>query len=139
MVNMDTVVERATMVVERIGWVAGIAVMSGISTLSPMIQAQDEGAQAIPVTGRLLNFELSPDGRTLATYENHLLFQIMDTSPEEADLRIGLVDVESGEAVSVGPFSTPASAVAFSPDGNCWPRTIWTGTSTSWKPARASC
>ncbi len=77
--------------------------------------AQDDPAvRVVPVMGELLIAELSPDGHTLAVFDNVNFHNDYEVIPEH--LPIQLVDLDSGEVSWLLGFSDHAWAVAFSPD-----------------------
>ncbi len=99
-------------------WLFVILVLWGAGAIdsSLAVHAQDDSVRFIPVTGRMVKFELSPDGQTVATFENHIYYQIADEIPGEEDLLIRLININTGDTVELGT-NNPASDVVFSPDG----------------------
>lgn len=85
--------------------------------LGAVAQAQDSGftVRVIPLNSIGYEFALSPDGRTLATYENMLLNGSYFV-PELLPLR--LFDVQTGEELgALAGANDHAVSAAFSPDG----------------------
>jgi WD40 repeat protein len=77
--------------------------------------AQEPSVRFIPVVGELLLSKLSPDGHTLAVFENaqvHNGYEVVDRY-----LPIQLVNLDTGEVTRLEGFTDYAFDVAFSADG----------------------
>jgi WD40 repeat protein len=93
-----------------------VFIMLIVFSLAVPAAAQETAeVRRIPVPGLLFGAKLSPDGRTLAVFEN---LNVHDGS-EVVDLYrpIRLIDIETGEARLLDDQTDYALDVAFSPDG----------------------
>lgn len=97
------------------------------------LHAQAPTVREIPFTGEMVFSKLSPDGRTIAVYENaniHDNYQVID-----AYLPVRLIDLESGSARTLTGPTDYACDAAFSADGATLASYHWNGYIFVWNVA----
>ncbi len=103
----------------RLKWMMVLS-LSLLFTLSfgQMTLAQEPTpARTIPITSRGFGAKLSPDGRTLVTFENPILLGLKEVDPTLLPIRV--IDIISGEERGqLSGFSDFASDAVFTSDGS---------------------
>ena len=95
-----------------------IACIIALTVVPPPTTAQDEVGWFITVPGIRAAVVPSPDGQTVAMFNQLQIIQIRDILPTPDDMAIWLVDLDSGETRTLPGTSSLVSDVAFSPDGS---------------------
>ncbi len=74
-------------------------------------------ARTIPITSRGFGAKLSPDGRTLVTFENAILLNLKEVDPTLLPMHV--IDISTGKEIGqFSGFSDFASDAAFTSDGS---------------------
>lgn len=87
-----------------------------LTAILPVTVAQDT-ARTIPITSKGFGAKLSPDGKTLVTFENTILLNLDTVDPATLTMRV--FDIGSGEQVGeLNGYTDYANDVAFTSDGS---------------------
>lgn len=94
--------------------IALLAAVVLAALVTPAAAQSGPTVRVIPVSGQMLLSALSPDGRTLAVFENP---QVLDFVVDPLALPIRLIDLESGTTTLLGGHTDYATAAVFTSDG----------------------
>ena len=87
-----------------------------LAVVVPATMAQD-AARTIPITSTGFGARLSPDGKTLVTFENTILLNLDEVDPATLPMRV--IDISTGEQLGeLSGYTDYAADVAFTSDGS---------------------